>query len=241
MTTSDVSGMLAAVQAPDADRTTWLVLADALDEAGRDDEAAFVRATPDVSVEDGEIVTYTLTMRCEGGGQDRVTFAARPTDEECDEATADWTREGEWGDDGCEVGYWWELTRLTAAGWAADEDGEEVASDRGSVEIDPDHSSLIRAACGREGWGRCCGGDPDDHDWTSEGEGGCRENPGVWSTGGTSMSFASHCRACGLRRSEHACGSQRNPGEHDTVSYEMPDSWCVECQSSDCDCETDGE
>lgn len=27
-----------------------------------------------------------------------------------------------------------------------------------------------------------------------------------------------------------ASGSQRNPGEHDTVSYEMPETWCAECE-----------
>jgi hypothetical protein len=65
-----------------------------------------------------------------------------------------------------------------------------------------------------------CGDSPDDHDWTAEGEGGCDENPGVWSTGGTSMMFRTHCRACGLRRTEHTTGYQRNPGDHDTVEYE---------------------
>ena len=100
------------------------------------------------------------------------------------------------------------------------------------IEIEPDHSSKIIEACGRyEG----CGSDPDDHDWTSEGEGGCDQNPGVWSTGGTSMQFASHCRKCGLRRIEKHTGSQRNPGEHNTVDYEMPEQWCQDCQSDDCD------
>jgi len=59
----------------------------------------------------------------------------------------------------------------------------------------------------------------DEHDWTSEGEGGCESNPGVWSTGGTGMNFHSHCRACGLKRVIHHTGSQRNPGECDTTTY----------------------
>ena len=59
----------------------------------------------------------------------------------------------------------------------------------------------------------------DEHDWTSEGEGGCAENPGVWSTGGTGLTFRSHCRACGLKRVEHHTGAQRNPGECDTTTY----------------------
>lgn len=236
-----ISLLMSAAQSPDADRTAWLALADALQEDGRDDEAAFIRATPDVSVEGDEFVTYCLEMHCEGGGQDDRTYAARPTEEECDEETSDWTREGEWGDDGAEVGYWWHLYRETAADWAAGEGGEEVAGGRGSVSIEPNHDALISATVGRWDRDRLCGTDPDDHEWTSEGEGGCDSNPGVWSTGGTSMSFASHCRACGLHRNEYSCGSQRNPGEHDTVRYEMPDRWCVECQSDDCECESDDE
>lgn len=92
------------------------------------------------------------------------------------------------------------------------------------VDIEPNHADLIRAAAGDEG----CGLDPDDHDWTSQGEGGCRENPGVWSTGGTSLVFRAHCRRCGLIRVEKRPGSQRNPGEHDTTRYEMADTDQIE-------------
>lgn len=144
-------------------------------------------------------------------------------------------RGGDWGTDGASVDVW--ITE-------EDEDGEEIDRRGITVEIEPDHSYLIPQACGGK-WDarkeRSCGNDPDDHDWTSDGEGGCTENPGVWSTGGTSMSFVSHCRACGLRRSEMTRGSQRNPGnpgDHDTTQYEMPESWCVECQSEECACET---
>lgn len=145
--------------------------------------------------------------------------------------TGDWIKGGDWGSDGARITACWTLT---------DDNGEEVDEGGVTVEIEPDHDALIRAACGGKyssEWERCCGGDPDVHDWTSEGEGGCDSNPGVWSTGGTSMSFASHCKTCGLHRSEHHTGSQRNPGEHDTVSYEMPDQWCAECESEECSCE----
>ena len=77
----------------------------------------------------------------------------------------------------------------------------------------------------------------DEHDWTSEGEGGCTENPGVWSVGGTAMVFKSHCRCCGLHRTQHVTGSQRNPGECDTTEYTPADSWCAECQSEECECD----
>ena len=58
------------------------------------------------------------------------------------------------------------------------------------------------------------------------------------------MCFASHCRKCGLHKSERTTGSRRNPGEHDTVEYRQPESWCAECESEECSSETgesDGE
>jgi len=114
---------------------------------------------------------------------------------------------------------------------AIDADGDDCDVEEEAFDIDLvnvlDHSSAIRDAM----WdGSCCSGDegcgsdPDDHDWTSAGEGGLDENPGVWSTGGTSMVFKSHCRQCGLHRTESHCGSQRNPGEGDAVSYRLLDA-----------------
>jgi hypothetical protein len=58
------------------------------------------------------------------------------------------------------------------------------------------------------------------HEWTSDGEGGCRENPGVWSLGGTTFQFSAHCIHCSVRRIHIDYGSQRNPDECDTVRYE---------------------
>lgn len=132
---------------------------------------------------------------------------------EAKEAWDEWTRGGEWGQDGAVVSGW-----IIPAGWR----GHDTHV---SCEIEPDHEALINAA----------GGDTDcDHDWTAEGEGGLDENPGVWSTGGTSMTFATHCRVCGLHRVEHSTGSQRNPGEHDTVEYEQPATWCAGCEREEC-------
>jgi hypothetical protein len=57
------------------------------------------------------------------------------------------------------------------------------------------------------------------HKWTFEGEGGCDENPGVWSMGGTMLVFYSRCLFCGITREEVMYGSQRDPYQCDTISY----------------------
>jgi hypothetical protein len=170
---------------------------------------------------DTNTTTYTLEMRDDSGATEDVEFddeneARSGIASECQE----WVEGGEWGDNGAAISVYWTLY----------EDGDEIDSGFETVDIEPNHDALIKAA----------GGDTDcDHDWTSEGEGGLDENPGVWSTGGTSMTFRSHCRTCGLKRTEHHTGSQRNPGEHDTVEYEQPDSWCPECEHEECECGED--
>lgn len=62
------------------------------------------------------------------------------------------------------------------------------------------------------------------HAWTRRGEGGCDQNPGVWSLGGTAYEFSAHCRYCGVRRIEITLGCQRNAGECDSVRYEYGDT-----------------
>lgn len=124
----------------------------------------------------------------------------------------DWCEDGEWGDDGASISVTWSLV---------DEEDEELDGGSVTVEIEADHATLIRKAAG---YADICGTDPEDHAWTSAGEGGLDDNPGVWSVGGTAMVFKSHCRKCGLHRTERSTGSQRNPGEHDTVEYDMLDS-----------------
>jgi hypothetical protein len=158
-------------------------------------------------------MTFQATSEC-GSVWD---LEAEDMDEAIEKAEEE-VRGGEWGDDGAVVSVQIEQLRHDGTVY------HEVEID---VEIEPDHDALIRAA----------GGNPDcDHDWTSEGEGGLDENPGVWSMGGTTMTFASHCRHCGLHKVEVHRGSQRNPGEHDTVTYTQPDEWCSECESQDCCC-----
>ena len=157
--------------------------------------------------------THKLTMH-DGGSIETVEITAESIEDALSQIEGEcqlWVGEGDWGCDGGSVRVRWSLY---------DEDGDEVDYGWYYVEIEPLHDVLIsRACCGHE----YCGNDPDDHDWTSEGEGGCDQNPGVWSTGGTSMTFCTHCRRCGLMRREVVYGSQRNPGQADTVSYEMAD------------------
>lgn len=147
----------------------------------------------------------------EGSDMDEIRFKAG-------EATESWMREGEWGDDGATLSARWSIVSLSDF----DEDDDLSGDLYGEVEVDiePDHSGKIREAVGDA---EICGDEPDDHEWTSDGEGGVKENPGVWSTGGTSMTFDSHCRRCGLHRHEKTIGSQRNPSDHDAVEYRMLD------------------
>lgn len=151
-------------------------------------------------------MTYTLSMRDDGGSVYDVEFDDMPTQAEIRDAATDWVQGGEWGEDGAAVDVSYEIL---------DASGDVVDNDFLTVDVEPNHDALIRAA----------GGDVNcDHDWTAEGEGGLDENPGVWATGGTSMVFRRHCRHCGLIRTERSCGSQRNPGEHDTFTYELPET-----------------
>lgn len=75
-------------------------------------------------------------------------------------------------------------------------------------------------------WRKCS--NAAQHSWTSEGMGGLRENPGVWSAGGTAMKFASRCTHCGLRRVETTAGPQeRARGQRDRTEYEWPGTRAV--------------
>jgi hypothetical protein len=157
---------------------------------------------------ENEMTTYYLDLRG-GGGNESYELEADTLDEaieQIQEEADEWCADGAWGDDGASVEVYWHL-------YANSDQTEEMDSGSVTVEIEPDHDALIRAA----------GGDPDcEHEWSSKGEGGCDENPGVWSIGGTSMMYAAHCTKCRLHRVNTTTGVQRNPGEHDTVEYEQP-------------------
>ena len=58
------------------------------------------------------------------------------------------------------------------------------------------------------------------HRWTSAGMGGCSENPGVWSLGGTAYATAERCAHCGTVRNTYIPGSQeRAQGKRMRVTY----------------------
>lgn len=137
-------------------------------------------------------------VELDGGQQGDTTLEAHDIHSAWKKALA-WAKEGDWPVEGCQVNLRVSSSRKTL---------------QGDIEIPPNHEALIKAA----------GGDPNcNHEWTSEGMGGCTENPGVWSLGGTAFKISSRCKRCGLRKDEHLCGSQRNPDEHDTVHYFLPE------------------
>lgn len=72
-----------------------------------------------------------------------------------------------------------------------------------------------------------CGAKDHDHDWVSPYPvvGGIKENPGVWSEGGTRFRYLEVCSRCGLYREIHTAGAQRNPGElPETIEYRPADA-----------------
>lgn len=92
---------------------------------------------------------------------------------------------------------------------ALDDEGEET----GEVEF-------VAVECGEDEPEPCCV-DEAGHDWQSPHEvvGGSDSNPGVWSVGGTAIEVKHCCSRCGRYRRETAYGSQRNPGQCDSVEY----------------------
>lgn len=104
---------------------------------------------------------YILRMEDDYGCSHSISFGDELPDQPCvHDEIENWVKDGEWGDDGTEISVKWNLIR----------DREEVDSDSHTVIIEPNHFVLINNACGYD----CssCGNDPDDHDWTSDGEGG---------------------------------------------------------------------
>lgn len=157
---------------------------------------------------------YTVMLEDDWGAETTETLLIGGGSEEWQDAEArrmaeaqarKWAEGGEYGDEAAVAGIWIRL----------DDEDYEFDPWRIEVEIAPNDDVLMRAA----------GADPEcEHEWaaTLEVEGGCDDNPGVFALGGTALEIHDHCEVCGLRRKRHFVGSQRNPGETDSVSYEMP-------------------
>jgi len=142
----------------------------------------------------------------DGGDGGDTDIEADSLEEAWEEAVA-WAKEGTWPPEG---------TRVDVHVSSVDDPDDYRQKE---IEIEPDEDALMAEA----GADQNCA-----HEWTSEGEGGCDTNPGVWSLGGTAMAYAEHCKHCGLRKLTRICGSQRNPGECDTVRFELPEDWQIE-------------
>jgi len=120
--------------------------------------------------------------------------------EEAVEAAKEWASEGEYT----------ERVMVSVYVRGLDEDGEHTDEyEDAEVEAGPEPKEP-----------ECL--DSEEHDWQAPHNivGGVKENPGVWSKGGTTLTFHRVCSRCGTHRHENSYGSQRNPGQIDTVSYE---------------------
>lgn len=155
--------------------------------------------TYDVRMSDGQAEKWKTV---EADDLDAADDAAR-------ELAGEWAESGDWGDDGAIV-----VTRYEI--FAPRNHVDDLASGVVETQIEPDHAALLR----RAGAPADC-----DHEWAStvEVDGGCDENPGVFSRGGTTMVFSSHCARCGVRRVETRHGAQRDPGQSDSVKYTYED------------------
>lgn len=95
---------------------------------------------------------------------------------------------------------------------------EDATRDADTHNCDGEHSDELP---------ECEAAEDGEHDWRSPHQivGGLKENPGVWSNGGTRMSFLQVCACCGAVKHTHSAGSQRNPDEpSETVEITTLDS-----------------
>lgn len=143
-------------------------------------------------------------IREESGASEVIEAASI---EEALEKAQEWASEGSYDE------------RVMVRVWAheLDEDGEPTGESlSGEVEAGPEPKPEATD----------CGTEDDDHDWDSPLElvGGLRENPGVFSTGGTSFRYEYVCSKCGMYKTVRTAGAQKNPGELDeTIEYSAAD------------------
>lgn len=118
--------------------------------------------------------------------------------------------------------------------WQAGDYNSKCVVEVGLTEIDADGEAIgyhywVSVECGEdEPAPECVEG--EDHEWESPLEcvGGIDSNPGVWSLGGTTITFKECCCKCGKYKIETQYGSQRNPGQVDEVEYEDADEASLE-------------
>lgn len=182
--------------------------------------------TDRVSVQVTRPVSYRVTVSDPGGSTDE-DYDDRPSASDVDDLIDAHMSSYDSDASGGLVEVSWVVERLVGR------DSEVIGSGDRTVYLAPEHEQMIYRAM--HAWyadrpltrddaaallqAHGCALSADDHDWSSEGEGGLEDNPGVWSTGGTSLLTREHCTRCGLHRESHYLGSQRNPGEADTVEY----------------------
>lgn len=169
-----------------------------------------------LSDNDGNTYTCSLIMKDPYAAITHVRHAAHRYAEQ-------WCRDADYADNGEVVDVTWSLMDKTT--------GYELDNGCLTVTLPPRHQRLIAAAT--RGHEKTCGNNPEDHTWTSEGEGGSPDSPGVWLTGGTSVKFAFHCRVCGLRRTVQITGPPSSPGAGDTVEYKMLDEVAINAHRRD--------
>lgn len=150
---------------------------------------------------------YILKMKDDFGGFTEITIEAKSPEEaiaEIEDEAEYWVKNGEWSPNGCEVNVDCYLNYRN----------EQIYYESCEIVIKADEDYLIKEA----------GGDVNcEHEWVStyEVEGGLKENPGVWSMGGTKMVFKSHCEHCGLHRTETKYGSQSMAGQMDELEFSL--------------------
>lgn len=111
------------------------------------------------------------------------------------------------------------------------------------VELDADSEEIgpvewIVVECGDYPTPPACA-EGHDHEWLSPFRvvGGIKENPGVWSRGGTTTAYLECCPHCGTYKHETRYGVQRNPGQCDEIEYRHADdaslAWVESLQAAE--------
>ncbi len=149
---------------------------------------------------------YDLT----GGGVTEDIYAE--TLEDAIEQGREWIEQGDWSsEDGtyrtitlpCCVR---EIVRYRSEPLPGESIDEDATADNDAHDCSGEYSDELP---------ECDASDDGEHDWQSPYSlvGGIRENPGVWSNGGTSMSYKEVCAICGKYKIKTSKGSQCNPDE----------------------------